>query len=68
MQCRVVDLYNVSDIVLPKDGYKPAGLPSVAWNPFMDVKRRDDVAKLNISFPYGVIPHDFQVTDCVFTL
>lgn len=31
-------------------------MPAVAWNPWLDVKDRDDIAKLNISFPFGVLP------------
>jgi hypothetical protein len=28
----------------------------VAWNPWTDLRERDDVAALNISFPFGPIP------------
>ncbi|XP_023235188.1 iduronate 2-sulfatase-like isoform X2 [Centruroides sculpturatus] len=38
----------------------PKGMPDVAWNPWMDIRSRQDVEKLNISFPYGPIPDDFQ--------
>ncbi|XP_067950156.1 iduronate 2-sulfatase-like [Watersipora subatra] len=54
------DLYNLSDIIPAQDGHKPTGLPNIAWNPFMDLKWREDVAALNISFPYGAIPNHFQ--------
>ena len=57
----ISDLYNLSDIQLPKDDHRPGGMPSIAWNPFMDLKSRDDVAKLHIKFPYGEIPREFQV-------
>lgn len=39
----------------------PKLLPPVAYNPWTDVRKRDDVQKLNVSFPYGPIPKDFQV-------
>lgn len=48
---------NFSDI-----DYKPFGIPNVAWNPFNDIRRRDDVEKLNISFPFGPIPKDFRIS------
>jgi iduronate 2-sulfatase len=31
-------------------------LPPVAWNPWLDVKTRDDIRRLNLSFPFGVMP------------
>lgn len=31
-------------------------MPNVAWNPWTDVRRRDDMRKLNISFPFGHMP------------
>ncbi|XP_043983720.1 iduronate 2-sulfatase-like [Gambusia affinis] len=36
-------------------------LPPVAYNPWTDVRKREDVQKLNVSFPYGPIPKDFQL-------
>ena len=55
------DMYPLADIVLPPDDCKPEHLPSIAWNPFMDLKRRDDMAKLDVKFPYGNFPEDIQV-------
>ena len=46
---------------LAPDPDVPPGLPSVAYNPWMDLRRREDVRGLNTSFPYGPIPQDFQV-------
>ena len=34
----------------------------------MDVKVRDDVARLNITFPYGEVPKAFQVAILCLTL
>ncbi|XP_054852737.1 iduronate 2-sulfatase isoform X1 [Eublepharis macularius] len=53
-------LYPLENITLAPDPSVPKGLPSVAYNPWMDIRRRDDVQALNISFPYGPIPEDFQ--------
>ncbi|XP_074650665.1 iduronate 2-sulfatase-like isoform X2 [Tubulanus polymorphus] len=32
----------------------------VAWNPWTDLRMRDDVKQLNISFPYGPVPKFYQ--------
>lgn len=37
----------------------PYNLPSVAFNPYNDIRRRDDVQKLNISFPFGPMEKTF---------
>ncbi|XP_048772177.1 iduronate 2-sulfatase-like isoform X1 [Ostrea edulis] len=52
--------YPIDDIKLAKYHTKPPGLPSVAWNPWADLRERDDVRSLNVSFPYGPIPESFQ--------
>uniref|UniRef100_A0A1B0C9E5 Putative iduronate 2-sulfatase-signalp detected n=1 Tax=Lutzomyia longipalpis TaxID=7200 RepID=A0A1B0C9E5_LUTLO len=44
----------------PDVSYKPHDLPNVAWNPFVDVRGRHDVQRLNVSFPFGPIPRDFR--------
>lgn len=55
--------------MIPKDKFnssdpdcKPYGIPNVAWNPYNDIRKREDVKKLNISFPFGPIPKDFQIS------
>lgn len=37
------------------DRHKPHGMPKVAWNPYTDVRSRDDMKAFNIPFPYGPI-------------
>ncbi|XP_039963589.1 iduronate 2-sulfatase isoform X1 [Bactrocera neohumeralis] len=37
------------------DTNKPEDMPNVAWNPYIDVRSRDDFKHQNISFPYGPI-------------
>lgn len=46
---------------LAPDPDVPKLLPAVAYNPWTDVRKREDVQKLNVSFPFGPIPEDFQV-------
>lgn len=54
-------LYPLENISLAPDPEVPDGLPPVAYNPWMDIRQREDVQSLNISVPYGPIPVDFQV-------
>ncbi|XP_078403803.1 iduronate 2-sulfatase isoform X1 [Cetorhinus maximus] len=54
-------LYPPDKIPLAPDPKIPPKLPRVAYNPWTDLRERDDVKALNISFPYGPIPDDFQV-------
>ncbi|XP_016059164.1 PREDICTED: iduronate 2-sulfatase isoform X2 [Miniopterus natalensis] len=53
-------LYPLENITLAPDPQVPAGLPPVAYNPWMDIRQREDVQALNLSVPYGSIPVDFQ--------
>ncbi|XP_068920342.1 iduronate 2-sulfatase [Petaurus breviceps papuanus] len=53
-------LYPLENITLAPDPQIPAGLPPVAYNPWMDIREREDVQALNISVPYGPIPTEFQ--------
>ena len=51
-----LDLYPLSEIHEPDNPEKPKAMPDIAWNPFMAMRRREDIAALNISYPYGPIP------------
>ncbi|KAM5289879.1 iduronate 2-sulfatase isoform 2-T2 [Glossophaga mutica] len=53
-------LYPLENITLASDPQVPAGLPPVAYNPWMDIRLREDIQALNLSVPYGPIPVDFQ--------
>ena len=44
----------------PKDTSYPINLPYVAWNPWADIRERDDVKHLNVSFPFGPLPYNFS--------
>lgn len=55
-----LDLYPLSRVpVVPNPSY-PSKLPPVAWNPWMDLRERDDVKSLNLSFPFGPVPQNFS--------
>ncbi|XP_060935350.1 iduronate 2-sulfatase [Limanda limanda] len=54
-------LYPLEEMTLAPDPNVPKLLPPVAYNPWTDVRKRDDVQNLNITFPYGPIPKDFQL-------
>uniref|UniRef100_UPI003AAD873F iduronate 2-sulfatase n=1 Tax=Centroberyx gerrardi TaxID=166262 RepID=UPI003AAD873F len=56
-----LSLYPIDQMTLAPDPNVPNLLPPVAYNPWMDLRRREDVQKLNTSFPYGPIPKDFQL-------
>ncbi|XP_077343495.1 iduronate 2-sulfatase isoform X1 [Lithobates pipiens] len=53
-------LYPIENISLAPDPDIPRNLPPVAYNPWTDIRKREDVQALNISFPYGPIPEHFQ--------
>lgn len=42
-----------------KDHLRPIDIPDVAWNPYNDLRERDDLKVFNVSFPYGPIPSEF---------
>lgn len=46
----------------PGMNFKPFGMPNVAWNPYTDLRKREDVIRLNVSIPFGPIPLDFAAT------
>ncbi|TRY83906.1 hypothetical protein DNTS_014654 [Danionella cerebrum] len=54
-------LYPIENITLAPDPDVPKKLPDVAYNPWMDIRQREDVQALNLSFPHGPIPKDFQL-------
>lgn len=56
-----LSLYPLEHMTLAPDPDVPSLLPPVAYNPWTDVRLREDVKKLNLSFPYGPIPKDFQL-------
>uniref|UniRef100_H2YQV4 Iduronate 2-sulfatase n=1 Tax=Ciona savignyi TaxID=51511 RepID=H2YQV4_CIOSA len=57
-----LDLYPLSEIDLAPNPFIPPDLPLVAFSPYTQMRIREDVAALNLSFPFGPIPTEFQVT------
>lgn len=51
-----VEYHPLVNVSLPGGRFHPFNLPTVAWNPWTDVRRRDDISRLNISFPFGQMP------------
>lgn len=51
-----LDFHPLENISIPVNRFRPSLLPEVAWNPWTDIRLRDDIKKLNISFPFGPIP------------
>lgn len=54
-----LNLHPLDKISLPKNRFRSSSLPTTAWNPWTDIRERDDFKKLNVSFPYGPVPDDF---------
>ncbi|XP_023718635.1 iduronate 2-sulfatase isoform X3 [Cryptotermes secundus] len=50
------ELHPLESIHLPSAHWRPSALPTVAWNPWTDLREREDVAALNVSFPFGPMP------------
>ncbi|XP_059471346.1 iduronate 2-sulfatase [Neocloeon triangulifer] len=51
-----------SDISRPVPELWPAGNSPISWNPWTDLRERDDVKSLNLTFPFDPIPVDFGQT------
>ncbi|XP_021182710.3 iduronate 2-sulfatase [Helicoverpa armigera] len=45
----------------PKHPFKSPDIPLVSYHPWTDVRRRDDIARLNISFPFGTMPYEWSL-------
>ncbi|KAK3696695.1 hypothetical protein QZH41_013051 [Actinostola sp. cb2023] len=51
-----LDLYPLHNVPIAPDPFLPLNLPPVAYEPWTDLRWRDDIAALNLSFPYGPMP------------
>ncbi|XP_068181528.1 iduronate 2-sulfatase-like isoform X1 [Antennarius striatus] len=56
-----LSLYPIEKMSLAPDPDVPKRLPPVAYAPWTDLRWREDISALNVSFPYGPIPKDFQL-------
>lgn len=52
-----LDRHDIDDF--KKDHLRPIDIPDVAWNPYNDLRERDDFKALNVSFPYGPVPSEY---------
>nr|CAB3263463.1 iduronate 2-sulfatase-like [Phallusia mammillata] len=55
-----LDLYPIEEIDLAPNPEIPPDLPLVAYSSWPRLLLREDVKSLNLSFPFGPIPWDFQ--------
>lgn len=51
-----LEYHPMENISLPLMHQRPPNLPTAAWNPWIDMRSRDDINVFNISFPWGTIP------------
>ena len=42
------------------DPFLPANMPPVAYEPWTDLRLRDDIAALHPKFPYGPLPRNYS--------
>jgi iduronate 2-sulfatase len=54
-----LDLFPFDDIDPPSNPYRPDRMPDIAWNPWASIRSRDDIAALNLSFPFGLMPTNY---------
>lgn len=52
-----LDRHDINDF--KRDHLRPIDIPDVAWNPYNDLRERDDFKALNVSFPFGPVPSEF---------
>lgn len=52
------EYHPIENVTLPANRWRPSLLPTVAWNPWTDIRDRDDIAALNVSFPFGPMPDE----------
>uniref|UniRef100_A0A0B7BS34 Sulfatase N-terminal domain-containing protein n=1 Tax=Arion vulgaris TaxID=1028688 RepID=A0A0B7BS34_9EUPU len=53
-------LYPLSEVGLARNNTYPWRMPLVAWNPWKDLRGRDDVKEMNLRYPFGPLPTDYQ--------
>lgn len=54
----LLEFHPLENISLPTNRWRPSQLPTVAWSPWTYIREKDDIAALNISFPFGHMPDD----------
>ena len=51
----------MSKIHFAPNPFYPPLLPEVAWTPWDELRSYDDIKVMNISYPFGFVPFDYQV-------
>lgn len=52
-----LDLHDIDNF--RTDHLRPIDIPDVSWNPYNDLRERDDFRMENVSYPFGPVPADF---------
>ncbi|XP_022098881.1 iduronate 2-sulfatase-like [Acanthaster planci] len=55
-----LDLYPLESVDIAPNAFFSSTQPPVAWNPFMDIRRREDMTALHLPFPYGPVPEKYH--------
>ena len=53
-----LNLHPIDSVRLADDGRMPAGMPHVAWNPWTDIRWREDIASSRPAWPWGPLSDD----------
>lgn len=56
---KYLKLHNINKFNTANCDFLPYGLPTVAFTPFNDIRKRDDIKDLNVSYPFGPIPSNY---------
>ncbi|XP_041483446.1 iduronate 2-sulfatase-like [Lytechinus variegatus] len=56
------NLYPLESVKIAPDPNIPENLPTVAWETFKQLRERDDIKALNLSFPFGTIPLEYHAS------
>ena len=57
----VTALYPMSKIHYAPNPFYPPLLPGVAYTPWDELRSYEDIKALNISYPFAMVPLDYQV-------
>ena len=55
-------LYPLESVSIAPNPDLPPKLPPVAFEPYTSLREREDIAALNLSFPYGPMPKPYHVS------
>lgn len=52
-----LDLHDIDSF--RSDHLRPTGVPDVSWNPYNDLREREDFRAENVSYPFGPVPAEY---------